>query len=106
MAKKKTKILGRDDILGADDRSVVEVSVPEWGGAVYMRPPSSIDLESFGDKPSVADMLVRVLTDADGQLLFEPDDVVGLMQKNVNIMNRLGSKFLEISGLSVEDQEA
>ena len=102
MTKKKTTILTRDQILNANDREPVEVDVPKWGGSVYLIPPSAGDLEGFEDEATLGQLLVRALCDADGQLLFTPADVAGLMEHDLGTMNMLVKRYLEISGLNAE----
>lgn len=56
---KAYKILGRDEILGCDDRVIERVDTPEWGGSVYVRSISSADKDRLEMETVNAQQIVR-----------------------------------------------
>lgn len=112
------KILGRNEILSADDRKQERVPVPEWGGTVIVQSLTGaerdayeqtiIELRKDGEtemhlENARAKLLVRTLVDESGKLLFNEEDVVALGEKNAAAMNRAYDKAMELSGLRKED---
>lgn len=114
------KTLTKDMIAKADDLQPVPVDVPEWDGRIYMRAMSSGEREQWfkdwtalkgGDESTQVDKLrerylVRTLSDADGNLLFDDASMEILAAKNAVVVDRLFDKAQEINGITeskVED---
>jgi hypothetical protein len=106
-------MLTRDDILKADDRKVVDVDVPEWGGPVRLRALSGRQRAEFdavrarileaGSKDYgdiLMCLLVRSMVDEDGELLFTDDDADALGEKLHGALDRLFDAAMELNGLS------
>ena len=107
-------VLSRKQIEAATDTQSVHIVVPEWGGEVILRPPSSLALEDYdrslvrsqwnGEKMEVienrgnakARLVVKCLVDEDGKRLFGDEDAEALGNKSAAVVNRL---FIEIQKL-------
>lgn len=95
-------VLSRDEILNADDISEpIRVSVPEWGGDVYLRLLSGRLRDEFDEscydragnrvvfKNARARLLVLCLVDQDKKPLFAMRDVEALSKKSGAALDRL-----------------
>jgi hypothetical protein len=90
-------MLSRNQILAADDLPRVEVSVPEWGGSVYVRPLTLAEmyqLEQRGDVQAV-EYVILGCVDAAGKQLFTKDDAEALSGKNAVVMHRIAKAVFE-----------
>jgi hypothetical protein len=108
----------------------VEVDVTEWGEidpatkkrektTVFVRELSAREKDRFeaslfagkGKKRDLAlhdmraKMAVLVCCDADGNAIFEPEDVEWLTQKPVRPLSRIYNAAMELNGYSEEDEE-
>ena len=107
--------LTRDQILSADDLGLLKVSVPEWGGDVYIRVMSVGERDAYENEwirkkdTGVDDFrtkfLVRCLVDEKGQRLFDNGDVSKLSSKSAKDMNRVWQAAMEHNNLSDADIE-
>lgn len=109
--------LSREAILGARDRHVSEVAVPEWGGSVYVRSLTGAERDILehewnrmqsADKPQPlmrAAFVQLVACDADGSLLFSPDDVQPISEKNAVALSRIFDAAFAINFVTEEDVE-
>jgi hypothetical protein len=104
-------ILTRDMILKSDDLAKEKVSVPEWGGSVYVRCLTGVEREQWeGIAIRARDaknytkvrtsLLTMCLVDEKGNRLFADQDVRDLGQKSAKAMDRLVDVALRISGIS------
>ena len=101
------------EILAADDLGLKKISVPEWGGDVFVRVMSVGERDAYeklwmGRKDSGVDnfrteYLARVLCDEKGSLLFTRDQIDGLAQKSGAVMGRLFDEALKHNKMSSED---
>lgn len=109
-------MLSKSDILKADDISTETVSVPEWGGHVFVRGLNGAERDDYeqramdrqkGDKECMklwrARIVASTVVDETGENLFGPRDVDALGLKNANVLDRIVSKALELSGLVDEE---
>lgn len=111
--------LNKNAILAANDMPLQKVSVPEWGGEVYLRPMSGtaraeFELRLVGAKKQSGEyigpgmrgfILVNTLCDADGGLLFTAADIDAIESKNATVLARLVDDAMRISGLGGDDDE-
>src|SRR4030042_110875 len=91
--------LSKMDILGASDRAIQTVAVPEWGGDVSMRALSARERDAFelsvndGKRKDMANLrarlLVRCLCDEQGNRIFEDSDADALGAKSARAAERL-----------------
>lgn len=97
--------LNRDDIVKANDRKLIEVDVPEWGGSVFLGKMSLSDLLDFWgsnydedgkpkkkDMDVMLDLLLRSLMDKNGGRLFEDTDRHILAAKDSEVLASLFKK--------------
>lgn len=116
--------LSREEILGVKDFDVEEVNVPEWGGAVYVRPMTGRDRdkteaemfadgnrESEGVDPKClydrrARIVARTLCDKEGNLLFSDSDIGPLSEKSGIVLDLLYEKGMAISKWTDDEIEA
>jgi hypothetical protein len=114
-------LLTREQILKSKDRSYKDVKCPEWGGSVRVQSLSGAERDQFeesilgqkqkdGSREVVtknlrAKLVAMSAVDKDGNLLFSPDDVLVLGEKNAAPLDRLFSAAQKLSGISKDDVE-
>jgi hypothetical protein len=114
-------LLGRDDILRADDLRTEEVDVPEWGGAVRVKALTGAERDRYeasiaGDRSKGKDkglrlenararMVALCVVDAAGKAIFEPADVPHLGRKSAAALDRVFDVALRLAGMRDEDVE-
>lgn len=89
----------RDEILAIDDRNLKAIEVPEWGGRkVFVRVMNGHNRAKVekafethkGNGPRIMCAIVAVgLVDADGKPLFTEADAEALMDKSLDVIERL-----------------
>lgn len=107
-------VLTREDILGKDLLSRVEVKVPEWGGVVFVREMNGVDREKieeaiFSEQKVGAElsglnrarMVAFCATDDQGVRLFSDEDVALLGSKSACALDRVYKAALHINGMAV-----
>lgn len=124
--QKSENLLTRKAILEAGDYTLRKVAVPEWGGAVYVKTLTGAEKDSFEQEISFSEeereeakkagkkcmvdnfrarLLVRCLCDADGNKLFDYDDVAVLGAKSAKALERCFEAAGELNALSKKDLE-
>lgn len=123
----KVNILGRDQILAAQDLEKELVAVPEWGGHVYVRALTGTERDAFEEslvdmktvrkgrkqetvrQTRLANIRARLcaltMCDEDGKRLFTDGDVEELGKKSASALNRVFEVAQRLSGLTDEDVE-
>lgn len=114
-------LLGKDQILSADDTQYEDVSVPEWGGEVRIRGLSGTEVDKYEaslmrmrhGKPDVAlqNATARLIAwcaiDENGSRLFVHDDEVRELGKKSGVaLQRCFDAAAKLSGLREGDVEA
>jgi len=110
------KVLGKKDILDADDKYVEPLEIPEWGGSVYIRRVSGRERDRFeemvtDDKQKVtiknfrAKFAVMVLCDEKGIPLFEYKDAPLLGSKFGGALDKVLEAGRRVNGISEQDVE-
>ncbi|MFO8014747.1 MAG: phage tail assembly chaperone [Phycisphaerae bacterium] len=111
-------LLGRDAILAAEDTTTERLSVPEWGGDVYVRVMTAAERDAWENdlyarqqkgqalKNVRARLAVRVLVDEAGRRLFSDDDAAALGAKSGRALDRIFEAAQRLNGLGPEDVEA
>jgi len=100
--------LSREAILAAGQRQVVTVEVPEWGGAVCLRPLSGSEVSAVyacedADRSRITERLVAMsICDEAGKRLFGIDDAPALFDKGYSGLQPLIAKTLEINRMTAE----
>ena len=108
-------MLTRDQILAVDDRPSEKVSVPEWGGDVYVKTYGGDERDSFEQSIIVeektnligvrAKLCVRCVVDESGVRLFSDEDATLLGKKNAAAVNRVFEVAQRLNKLLREDVE-
>lgn len=106
--------LNRDGVLGAADRVIEPVDVPEWGGRLHIRSMTGLDRaawETASDKAQntarkLALLVQACVCDAVGNLLFSAADVPALEARNAKALLRVARAAGRLNGLTADDVEA
>jgi len=109
MGQIKTKsagpILTPDQVLGADDLARETVPVPEWGGDVVLSALSVRALNECNRKATVGGevdaekITVQMVIEGMVDPKLSDDQAGQLALKSASVMNRLGEKILQLSGV-------
>lgn len=115
------KFLSREEILKALDRNYMVINCPEWGGKVRVQSLSGAERDVFEEsilgqkkedgtrdvitKNIRAKLVAMTAVDKDGKLIFSPDDVNILGDKNAAPIDRLFSAAQKLSGIGKNDLE-
>jgi hypothetical protein len=112
-----------EQILSALDSPVAMVTVPEWGGDIYMKFLSAMDREKweievkrmFDDntqkKPNHipvsirASLLQKSICDENGKLLFAEADIPSLSNKSGPVIMRLFDECRRINAMDLTGEE-
>ena len=109
------RALSRDAIFEVADLPLIAVEVPEWGGAVWVKPMTAAGRDAFESDVSDAEgnidrsnfranLVVRCAVDPDtGKRLFRDNDAAALGAKNALPINRVFEVAAKASGLTPED---
>lgn len=118
-------VLGREQILDADDLPMELVEVPEWKGAVWVRTLGGTERDHFeasllpktdkrGQRTQShndaltnirARLFALVVCNDAGEPLFTPRDVMPLGRKSAKALDRVFEVAQRLSGFSDEDIE-
>lgn len=111
-------ILSKKDILAKQDLPKEIVSVPEWGGEVYIRALSAGELDRYqtsmlqqrhGKSQDVnlenirSKLVVLTAVDEDGNRLFDDRDAKALSEKSGAAINKLFTVAQRLSGISNQE---
>jgi hypothetical protein len=101
------------DILGAKDRKIVAVDVPEWGGTVHVRSLSTAEafnleqtMRPFEDRRDImACQLAAFLCDEAGTALFASyQEALPVLDRSPAVLRRVVSAGMTVNGMgSLED---
>lgn len=122
MATKKP-FLTLEDILGAEDRGLIPIDVPEWGGRVNVKPMDSFTRTLYEskmyqmtkgktiDEKQWQLVKIRVVAQClytpEGVLMFNPQNEEQWMKlgsKNAIVISRIFEKCLAISGIGEKSE--
>jgi hypothetical protein len=112
-------ILGRDQILQAQDIKTQTVPVPEWGGEVIVRAltgaerdayeSSCVEMQDGKQVPNLKNIRAKLVSltvvDEQGKRLFTSADVEALGKKSGAVLDRLFDVARELSGLTQQAVE-
>lgn len=123
----KVTILGREQILSAQDLEKELVEVKEWGGAVYVRALTGAERDAFEQslveervvgrgrrqettrtvnmRNARAKLCALTICDEQGERLFTDADVQDLGKKSAAALTRVYEVAARLSGLTDEDME-
>jgi hypothetical protein len=111
--------LTKEEILAAPDVVTERVSVPQWGGDVYIRSMSADERDAFEAltyetrgkdvKANLrgirARLLAFCLADAEGTRLFDEADILALGKKNAAAVDKLWSVARRLNAMDQRDVE-
>jgi hypothetical protein len=107
--------LSADQILAADDATLLKINVKEWNGEVYVRVMSVAERDAYermwigkrdtGIENFRTEYLQRVLCDDAGKLLFTREKIEQLGQKSAAVMSRLFDRAMKHNNMSEADVE-
>lgn len=106
--------LTREQILAADDSKLEKVSVPEWGGDVYVRVMNGDERDEYEEWSGVKDRgLVGVrgrlaslcIVSEAGERLFTEADIAILGKKAASALERIVSAAMKLNRLGKDDVE-
>ena len=104
--------LTRDAILTIEDRKIVPVSVPEWGGIVHVRVMSGGERDEWEFAQAAnakADVRARWVAytacDEQGLPLFRTEDIEALSTKNSVALQRIFKAAMAINKVTAADVE-
>lgn len=98
--------LSKADIVKADDLPRKKLSVPEWGGHVYIRVLTDEATQGWKeDDPTLSEVAAVSLCDKDGVRLFTDKEVGLLGKKSHKVLLRLAEEALTLNGLSKKGSE-
>lgn len=107
--------LTKEQILAANDRRSIEVSVPEWGDTVRLAVMTGTERESFERMWTETDqkllpqykvkMLRRCIVDESGATMFTDADLDLLGQKNALVIDRLFTECMKLNGFQKDSVE-
>jgi len=112
-----TKLLNKDDILNAPDLPMEEVEVPQWGGTVLIRGMTGAQRDAFealmlDDKADNvqnlrqnfrARMVSMAIVDAEGNIMFTPEDIDALGNKSAQALDLVFEKIQKLNAFKKED---
>ena len=114
-------ILTKESILSADDLTMEEVEIPEWGGSVWVKAltgtqrdkyeQSMLDMRRVGQKTVVkptmtnakAQLAVQCVVDEAGVRLFDNNDARALGDKSACALNTIADVAMRLSGMTEQD---
>jgi len=112
-------LLGREEILAADDRKYETVECPEWGGEVRLKSISGTQRDAYEQsliqtngndrkmnlRNARVKLIVLCAVDAEGRALFSAEDVSALGRRNAAPIDRLFDACKKLAGMGDEDVE-
>lgn len=103
--------LTKTAILAVDDQCFDSVSCPEWGGDVRVRGLTAYEqsyiakLIAEEKKNEVTLKIVQFgCVDEDGSKMFSANDMEVLRTKSYKVIERLGKRILELTGLGDQSE--
>jgi hypothetical protein len=110
--KAAEKVLSMEDILSVEDRTVVAVEVPEWGGSVKIRPftkRQQIEIRNTGRKPDgdidVDAFEMQVFLAGVVEPVFTPEQYNLLMEKSAIALDRVIKEVLRVNDMAPESEK-
>lgn len=107
-------ILSKAAILAADDKKMVDVEVPEWGGNVKIRVMTGTERDRFeaefvGGGKSVdmvrAKLVAKCLCDDEGKRLFTEQEIPQLGEKSAAVLDKLFASCMKLNRFTKDDVE-
>lgn len=109
------KILTKAEIFASSDLKSEKVDMPEWGGAVYVRPMTGDERDRWEDycvsmqnksSAGIMQLLVSMtVVDEAGENIFTKDDIADLGKKSAAAISRLFVVSRNLSAITKYDLE-
>lgn len=103
-------MLTRDQILSITDKALKEIEVPEWGGSVFIRGMTIEDMEYCQkldeDNQSLERMIVRFVSDDQGNALFTEDDIPAMKKKSIQAFKRIVTEIKNFNSLDAAEKNS
>jgi len=109
------KVLTAADLLGAPIGAPVPVDLPELGGRVYVREMTAAERDKFDEdlrddggklKDGYrAQLVAATVCDADGKLLFRPEQAAELANRGAALVVKLARVAAKVNALTAEAVE-
>ena len=112
-------LLTKEQILAADRKRTVDVTVKEWGGTVPLQELSASDRDmwenesflmssdgsgaKFNPKHARARLVVRCIVDGQGRRMFSDDEVASIGSLSASTMQKLVNAARKLNAISDED---
>lgn len=108
-----TGLIGKADILDADDLELEDVPVPEWGGTVRVRGLTGAERDSYEMRMAIArqkgetdidiraSLVGRCMVDENGDRLFTNKELPQLARKSGAVLDRVFDVVGRLSGLDI-----
>lgn len=107
-------ILTKEQILKAEDVKRVKMSVPEWGGEIYISMMTGTARDEFETGVmehqkngrvgnARARLAAATITDETGLPLFTSDDIEELGKKSAKVLDRIVAEAQKINKLTTKD---
>lgn len=111
-------ILTKEQILKADRKKTVDITVPEWGGSVRLQELSASDRDmweaesftfaengeaKFNPKHARARLVVRCIVDDTGRRMFTDDEVAAIGSLSAATVQKLFNAARKLNAISAED---
>lgn len=114
---KKKVFLTKDMIFKAQDIETVELQIPEWGGAVFVRGMTGHERDKYESslyqqrgknqqlnlRNARTKMVVLCTVDQEGKRIFDDKEIGRLSQKSARAIDRIFDLARELSGMTDED---
>lgn len=109
-----SELIGKSQILEADDLEHEDVPVPEWGGTVRVRALTGAERDSYEMRMAVArqkgdtdvdiraSLVGRCMIDENGERLFTNRELPQLARKSGAVLDRVFDVVARLSGISSE----
>lgn len=96
-------MLTKEQILSITDDAKKELPIPEWNGSVYIRGMTIEDAEYCqsldDDADAMQKMVVRFVSDDQGNPLFSEEDIPALKKKSIQAFKRIIKEIREFNSL-------
>lgn len=106
--------LNKAAILAANDKKMIDLEVPEWGGSVKIRVMTGTERDRFegefvGNNKSVdmvrAKLVAKCLCDDDGNRLFTEQEVPQLGDRSAAVLDKLFAACMKLNRFTKDDVE-
>lgn len=103
-------LIGKQNVLSADDFQYAIIPVPEWGGDVRVRGLTAAEQAIISKKINESNtndlaviVTIMACVDENGERIFENGDKDALKARSYAVLDRIARKILELSGAGDAD---